>query len=57
MISGETGCGKTTLLKYFVQHIVADYGAVVAVPTPADTTTMDASLEEQLADVCGTSQF
>ncbi len=51
VISGETGCGKTTLLKYFVQKIVADFSAVVAVPTPTDTASMDSALEEQLANV------
>ncbi len=51
VVSGETGCGKTTLIKHVVLQLMEFYDAVVGVPTPVDSSQIDNSTEEELHKV------
>ena len=51
VISGETGCGKTTLIKLVVVHLSDHYDAAVGVPMPVDESRMDYATEEGLREV------
>ncbi len=51
VISGETGCGKTTLIKHVVRQLITTHDAVVGVPMPLDQSRIDVETEEALRNV------
>ena len=53
VLSGETGCGKTALLKYVVKTLTTSYGAAMGVPMPADDgDSEEVAAHADLTEVC-----
>ncbi len=55
VISGETGSGKTTLIRLIVQQLCDQYDAVVGVPMPVDESKADYNTEDELREVSSTA--